>query len=132
MHEQSFQDIVPPTLLKNLYLLKKNGNKTAHSASPITQQESFAALRILFDFSLWVVRLYCTRQTPVVMFDETLLVEGNTPLRKRKEVESLQQQYEDTRQQLDRANKALETNEFIASVKYPRIYRSCGVAIDVF
>lgn len=111
MYEKSFTEILPPTLWRNLHLLRKTGNLAAHSSTPVNQQESLAALRILFDLSQWVVRLYSRSHTPTGAFDESLLPTGDPVKRSRKELEALQAQYEDTRQQLERANKALQQNE---------------------
>lgn len=111
MHEQSFQQVIPPTLLRNINLLRKIGNNAVHSSQKTTSAESLSALRILFDFALWVVRIYSTTQTPVVVFDESILPSGSPVKRNRAETEVLQQQYEDTRQQLERANKELKHNE---------------------
>lgn len=111
MHEQTFQQVIPPTLLRNINLLRKIGNNAVHSSQKTTNTESLSALRILFDFSLWVVRIYSTTQTPVATFDESILPTGSPVKRNRAETEILQQQYEDTRQQLERANKELKHNE---------------------
>ncbi len=111
MHEQSFQQVIPPTLLRNINLLRKIGNNAVHSSQKTTSTESLSALRILFDFALWVVRIYSSTQTPVVAFDENILPTGSPIKRNRAETEILQQQYEDTRQQLERANKELKHNE---------------------
>ncbi len=111
MHEKSFTEVLPPTLVRNLHLLRRTGNLAAHSNTPVTGQDSLLALRILFDLSQWVVRLYSRSHTPTTAFDEALLPTGDPVKRSRKELEALQAQYEDTRQQLERANKALEQNE---------------------
>lgn len=121
MHEQSFQQIIPPTLLRNINLLRKIGNNAVHSSQKTTGTESLSALRILFDFSLWVVRIYSTTQTPVVAFDERILPTGNLVKRNRAETEILQQQYEDTRQQLERANKELKHNEGLMQALQARL-----------
>ena len=111
MHEQSFTSIIPPTLLRNTHLLRKIGNNAVHSTQKTTQSEALNAVRILFDFSLWVVRIYSSTQTPVVTFNESILPTGTAITRSSKAVETLQQEYEDTKQQLERANKELKQNE---------------------
>lgn len=121
MHEQSFQQVIPPTLLRNIHLLRKMGNNAVHSTQKTTSTESLSALRILFDFSLWVVRIYSTTQTPIAVFDESLLPTGSPVKRNRAETEALQQQYEDTRQQLERANKELKHNESLMQALQARL-----------
>lgn len=121
MHEQSFQQVIPPALLRNINLLRKIGNNAVHSSQKTTGAESLSALRILFDFSLWVVRIYSTTQTPVAAFDESILATGSLVKRNRAETEILQQQYEDTRQQLERANKELKHNESLMQALQERL-----------
>jgi type I restriction enzyme R subunit len=121
MHEQSFQQVIPPSLLRKIHLLRKTGNIAVHSTQKTTSAESLSALSILFDFSLWVVRIYSTTQTPVTAFDESILPTGNPIKRTRAQMEALQQQYEDTRQQLERANKELKHNEALMQALQARL-----------
>ena len=111
MYEPSFTATIPPSLGRNLHLLRKTGNSAAHTTAPVSRQESLACIRILFDLSLWVVRLYSTSQTPQVTFDESLLPTGDLVKRSRKELEALKAAFESTRQDLERANQTLKDNE---------------------
>ncbi len=111
MHEQSFVNVIPQSLLRNTHLLRKIGNNAVHGNQKVSQGDALSALRILFDFSIWVVRVYSSSQTPVATFNDAILIAGTPVSRSRKETEELQQQHEDTRQQLERANKELKQNE---------------------
>jgi type I restriction enzyme, R subunit len=121
IHEQSFQRIVPPTLFRNINLLRKIGNNAAHSNQRTTDNESVSALRILHDFVQWVVRLYSKGQTPALVFNEWALPAGDVVTRSKKEAEALQKQFEDTRQRLDRANKELEQNTVLMQALQKRL-----------
>lgn len=121
MYEPTFVAIIPPTLGRNLHLLRKTGNVAAHSSAPVSVQESLAAIRILFDLAIWTVRLYSTANTPVTTFDQSLLPNGDPVKRTRKELDALKAQYESTRQELDRANKALQQNEAAMHVLHARL-----------
>lgn len=111
MHEPSFRAVIPATMFRNINLLRKIGNNAAHSSQKILPRESLDALKILFDFSRWVQNVYTTATLTAAQFDEGLLQKGEPVARNNKEREALQAKYEDTTQQLDRANKKLLENE---------------------
>ena len=113
LFEPSFQNLLPQNLFKNINLIRKIGNNAAHpkSISTTTSRESLTAIKILHDFSLWVVRLYSRTQTPTNKFDEEILPIGDPVERTRKQMEHLAAQYEETKQQLQRANEELMRNK---------------------
>lgn len=115
LHEASFQQLLPQRLFQNINLIRKIGNNAVHSAAAVTVKESTTALKILHDFALWVVRLYSRAQTPVVQFNEDLLPTGNPVERNRRQMEALAAQYEETKQQLERANQELLRNQQLAA-----------------
>lgn len=109
--EQSFKNAIPQSLFRNINFIRITGNVAAHGSKKVEVNESLASVKFLFDFSLWVVRIYSRTLTPVVQFDENLLPKGDLIERTRKEAEQLAKQYEDTRQQLLRANEELLSKE---------------------
>lgn len=111
MHEPSFRSVLPPTLFRNINLLRKIGNNAVHSSQKTTAKESLDALRILFDLTKWVQNIYTTGDLANQPFDESLLVKGTPVSRSPKEKEELQNKYEDTAQLLQLANKQLIENE---------------------
>jgi len=114
MHEQSFINIIPGNLWRNINVVRKIGNNAVHGSAPTTIKEALTAVKIIHDFSLWLVRIYSRSATPVIEFNESLIPEGNLIERTKKETEQLAQQYEDTRQQLIRANETLLQNKLLA------------------
>jgi type I restriction enzyme, R subunit len=121
IHESSFQELIPKTLFQNINLIRKIGNNAAHSTSTTTPKESITSIKILHDFTLWVVRLYSRSQTPVIVFDEELLPTGSPVDRNRRQMEQLAVQYEETRQQLQRANEELLRNQALAEQLQERL-----------
>lgn len=111
LHEPSFKQLLPQTLFTGVNLVRKIGNNAAHASSATTVRESLAAVKVLFDFAQWVVRLYSRSQTPNVSFREDLLPTGSQVERTRRQMEQLAAQYEETRQQLFRANEELLRNQ---------------------
>ncbi|HLP39831.1 DEAD/DEAH box helicase family protein [Lacibacter sp.] len=116
MHEQSFKTLIPLALFRNINLIRKIGNNAAHGTQRTDRRDALASLKILHDFSLWVVRLYSRSQTPVTIFDETILPEGDAVERTRQQLQQLAEQYEQVQQQLVRANEELLRNAHGATV----------------
>lgn len=114
MHEQSFKHLVPPSLFRNINLVRKIGNNAIHTNQRTEKRDAIASLKILHDFSLWVVRLYSRGQTPVTPFDETILPAGEPVERTRQQMQELSRQFQDVQQQLLRANEELQRNEQLA------------------
>lgn len=73
LHEISFQQLLPSTLYRQLNLVRKIGNNAVHSNKATTERESMAVVKVMHDFSLWVVRLYSRAETPTVIFSEELI-----------------------------------------------------------
>ncbi|WP_217602367.1 DEAD/DEAH box helicase family protein [Chitinophaga sp. GbtcB8] len=121
MYEQSFMDVVPETLWRNINLVRKIGNNAAHGSAATTVKDSLVALKMIHSFCLWVVRIYSISLTPVVIFDENILPKGDAIVRTRKQAEHLALQYEAVKQQLERANTALLENKELAEKLQQRL-----------
>lgn len=111
LHEQSFKDVIPPTLWNNINVLRKIGNNAAHTNEKTDTKKSLAAVKYLFDFSLWVVRIYSRNQTPVVQFDETLVPLADKKDKSKDEILRLATQYQESQKELQRANEELLRNK---------------------
>ncbi len=114
MHEQSFKNLVPPALFRNINLVRKIGNNAIHTNQRTEKRDAIASLKILHDFGLWVVRLYSRGQTPVIPFEESILPTGEPVERTRMQMQELSRQYQEVQQQLIRANEELQRNEQLA------------------
>ncbi|HEY6975567.1 MAG TPA: DEAD/DEAH box helicase family protein [Chitinophagaceae bacterium] len=111
VHEQSFINIIPNALWRNINLVRKIGNNAVHSQTKTPVKDGLIAIKIMHDFSLWVVRIYSRNLTPVSSFNEDILPKGDIIERTRIQAEQLARQYEETRQQLARANEELTNNK---------------------
>lgn len=107
LHEQTFKDVIPPTLWNNINVLRKIGNNAVHTNEKTDTKKSLAAVKYLFDFSLWVVRIYSRNQTPVVHFDEALIPLADKKDKSKDEIVRLATQYEESQKELQRANEEL-------------------------
>ncbi len=111
MHEQSFMNLVPQGLFRNINLVRKIGNNAIHTSQRTDKRDALTCLKILHDFALWVVRLYSRSQTPVQDFDDSNLPTGDLVERTRQQMQALALQYEDAQQQLARRDEELERNQ---------------------
>lgn len=111
IHEQSFKDVIPTTLWNNINVLRKIGNNAAHTNEKTDAKKSLAAVKYLFDFTLWVVRIYSRSQTPVASFDENLVPRAAKEDKSKEEILRLATQFEETQKHLQRANEELLRNE---------------------
>ncbi|MFN8307328.1 MAG: DEAD/DEAH box helicase family protein [Ferruginibacter sp.] len=111
MHDPSFKAVVPQPLWNNINVLRKIGNNAVHTSEKTDSKKSLAALKYLFDFSLWTVRMYSRSLTPLITFDESLLPKAARDDKTKKELVQLSMQFEQSQQQLQRANEELLRNQ---------------------
>lgn len=111
IHEQSFKNVIPTNHWNNINLLRKIGNNAAHTNEKTDVKKSLAAVKYLFDFSLWVVRIYSRSQTPVAQFDENLVPKAAKDDKSKEEIVLLATQFEQTQKELQRANEELLRNQ---------------------
>src|SRR5690242_14422190 len=105
IHEQTFRDVVPANHWNNINLLRKIGNNAAHTSEKTDVKKALAAVKYLFDFSLWVVRIYSRSQTPIVSFDESLIPQKPKDDKTKTEILRLSLKFEDSQKELQRANE---------------------------
>lgn len=111
MHERDFEELVPSAIRREMHLLRKLGNTAAHGPGIPGQQESLAAVRALFDFYQWLVRLYSRASTPNATFDETLIPAGNLVERSKAEVAALRAEADNHKIELLRTKENLAQSE---------------------
>lgn len=111
LHEQSFKDVIPANQWNNINLLRKIGNNAVHTNEKTEPGKALSAVKYLFDFALWVVRIYSRNQTPVAGFDEGLIPKASKDDKPKAELLRLLQQYENSQRELQRANEELLRNQ---------------------
>lgn len=111
LHEETFKAAIPLALWNNINVLRKIGNNAAHTSEKTDAKKSLAAIKYLFDFALWTVRMYSRNQTPVVSFDERLVPQVPKEDRSKEEILRIATQFEESQQELKRANEELLRNQ---------------------
>lgn len=111
LHEETFKAVIPSTLWNNINVLRKIGNNAAHTSERTDAKKSLAAVKYLFDFALWTVRIYSRNQTPVVSFDESLVPNIQKNDRSKEEILRIATQFEESQNELKRASEELLRNQ---------------------
>lgn len=111
MYEQTFQNLLPPGLLRNITYVRKLGNVAAHQKSAPTSNESLAALRYLHNFLHWLVRTYSKTQPDVPSFNDSLLPAEGAADKSVSEIQKLQLSFDNQRQELHNKEKLLSQSE---------------------
>ena len=75
MHERCFQDILKPSIFREINLVRKLGNNAAHGHS-ISRDESLVALKNLFRFLSFMALYYAEIEPDIPTFDETDIPSG--------------------------------------------------------
>jgi type I restriction enzyme R subunit len=126
IYEQTFKDVIPATQWNNINVLRKIGNNAAHTNEKTEPKKSFAAVKYLFDFALWTVRIYSRSQTPIVSFDESLVPKAAKDDKTKEELLQLATQFEESQKELQRANEELLKNRerlFALEAKLEKVHQ---------
>jgi type I restriction enzyme R subunit len=82
LYESTFRDLIGESLHTKTRIIKDLGNLAAHSAKPLRQADSLAAVRELFHFCYWFARTYArtpqSNPSPALTFDPARLPETST------------------------------------------------------
>jgi type I restriction enzyme R subunit len=111
MYEQTFQNLLPPGVLRNITYIRKLGNVAAHQKSAPSSNESLAALQYLHSFLHWLVRTYSKTQPNISAFNETLLPSKGEADKSVTEIQKLQLSFDYQRQELHNKEKLLLQSE---------------------
>ncbi len=90
MYEQSFQNLLPPNLLRQLTYIRKLGNNAAHQKNAPDSKDALAALRYLHSFMHWLVRSYGKTQPEIRSFNEESLIKAPVKDASLQEINKLQ------------------------------------------
>jgi type I restriction enzyme R subunit len=107
IHEQSFKDILKPSMFREIYLLKKFGDNAAHGNS-ISREESLVAIKNLFRFTAFVAVYYAEEEPSIPAFDESLIPTGEEKKEQLEELKILEQQLKIRNQKAAMERKQLE------------------------
>lgn len=121
LYEQTFKAVIPTSHWNNINLLRKIGNNAAHGTEKTDAKKALAAVKYLFDFALWIVRIYSRTQTPVVSFNEDLVPKTAKEDKSKEEILRLATQYEAAQKELQRANEDLLKNKELLATLQARL-----------
>ena len=72
MAEQTFKEIIPPSIYREIHTIRKEGNNAAHGKK-IPVQASMASLRFLFRFLSWTTKMYSENPPEIQDFNEDFI-----------------------------------------------------------
>ncbi len=111
IHEQSFRDIIRPSLFGEINLIRKIGNNAAHGKA-VSPYEALASIKYLFRFMSFIGLYYGSTKIAVPQFSESQIPTGQEQKQSIKDLQNLEST-------LDKKNEALkkereELNKIIA------------------
>src|SRR6056297_1302394 len=68
MTEQTFREIIPPSIYGNIEYIRKQGNIAVHKGK-LDRKVSMASLRFLFRFLSWISKMYSQNPPEIAAFD---------------------------------------------------------------
>jgi len=117
MYEQSFKDIIPPSIYKQLSFIRKEGNNAVHGKK-VTQYSAVSSLKFLHRFLCWLSRIYTETPVEPDKFDENFIPKTGNGKRTIAQLHALQKEHDNQQKQLaEERRKLLEKEEELARVK---------------
>jgi type I restriction enzyme R subunit len=114
LHNQDFKNIVKPSMLIELDIIRVNGNNAAHGKT-VKALEALQSLKNSFRFLSFISVYYSVANPEIPPFDERVIPYGDTADKKLAELQALADTLEKEREEANRALKAqqrlLEENE---------------------
>lgn len=111
MYEQSFQNLLPPNLLRQITYIRKLGNNAAHQKNAPDPKDTLASLRYLHSFMHWLVRSYGKTQPEIQSFNENLLVKATVIDKSIEDIQKLQNANDEAYKAIKEHQRKLEENE---------------------
>ncbi|NOZ46349.1 MAG: DEAD/DEAH box helicase family protein [Chlorobi bacterium] len=112
MYEQSFKNIIPPSMLNNLTFIRKLGNNAVHQKSKPSSDESFASLKYLYGFLRWVYRTYSEDAVDLAFtINEQIIPSEKQEDKTKDEIQVLQTKSKEQQKEIIRAKKLLEQSK---------------------
>lgn len=131
MSEQTFKEIIPPSIYREIQTIRKEGNNAVHGKK-IPVQASMASLRFLFRFLSWITKMYSENPVEIPDFDESILPEEkrneknteeltnlqdklsqahDNALRERKRIQEIEEENEKLKKQLEKVQFRKQNNQ---------------------
>jgi type I restriction enzyme, R subunit len=117
MGEQTFKEIIPPSIYQNIDYIRREGNIAAHQGKT-SHKVSVPCVRFLFRFLSWTTKMYSENPPEIKEFDESFIPKVGSREKAKAELERLEQK---NKEQIEAANrerkKRLETEEELQEIK---------------
>jgi type I restriction enzyme R subunit len=117
MAEQTFKEIIPPSIYNDIDFIRREGNTAAHQGKSSTKV-SVPCVRFLYRFLSWSVKMYSETPPQIAEFDESLIPKIGSQEKSIAEIRRLE---EENTNQIEIANrerkKRLEIEEELLKIK---------------
>lgn len=116
LHNQSFKNILKPSMLMELDIVRLNGNNAAHGKT-VKALDALHSLKNCFRFLVFLSKYYSEGNPDIPEFDERIIPYGDINDKNAKELqalaEKLEQERSDTQKALKEQQKLAEENELL-------------------
>jgi type I restriction enzyme R subunit len=117
MGEQTFREIIPPSIYQNIDYIRREGNIAAHQGKT-SHKISVPCVRFLFRFLSWTAKMYSENPPEISRFDESFMPKIGSHEKTKVELERLEQKNkEQIEVSTQERKKRLEIEEELQKVK---------------
>jgi len=117
MYEQTFQQILPPSMYPQLHYIRKEGNIAVHTGKT-TPYKALAKLKYLHRFLGWCARLYSDEQPEVPAFKDQYIPEKGAAEKSRAQLAKMQEEVEQRLEELQQERRRrLQAEEEAAKLR---------------
>jgi type I restriction enzyme R subunit len=107
LHNESFKNILKPSMLVELDVVRLNGNNAAHGKT-VKQLEALHSIKNCFRFLSFLSRYYSENNPDIPEFDERIIPYGDNNDKNAKQLQALADKLEQERAEAQKALKAQE------------------------
>lgn len=111
MFQQEFKDLLSDTLFKQVNVVRKLGNDAVHTNFKIQPTSALHALKIMHNFSGWVVRVYSGTKVIVPPFNESVVPVESEEVKTKKQLKVLENELLQTKEINRKLQDELERNK---------------------
>ncbi|MCA0237178.1 MAG: DEAD/DEAH box helicase family protein [Bacteroidetes bacterium] len=108
LHQQAFKELVAPSQFGQINLIRKIGNNAVHSSVRIKSDEALYAVKLLYNFTGWVVRLYDEADLVAPPFNTALVPQPVAADKSKEELQKLEAAYLQSQEALQRVQAELD------------------------
>jgi type I restriction enzyme R subunit len=121
IHAQDFKELVAPSQFNQINLIRKIGNNAVHSNARIPTDQALHAVKLLYNFIGWVVRLYDDADIEVPPFNTALVPQAPVADKTKDELKTLEAAYHQSQAALEKLQAELEAIQAIKEQNQTRV-----------